>query len=91
MLTVILAFINAKYKYDYFGQDQIIENVFSVKPLYEMDEVSRGGDSGSWWLERDSHKAVGLHFAGSDNPEYALAISMPEVLDALHIDIVTEE
>lgn len=80
--------IEGTFKNEYYGPNKIIENVFSIKPLYEMDEVSAGGDSGSWWLENDNRKAVGLHFAGSDYPEYALAISMPTVLDALQVDVI---
>jgi hypothetical protein len=52
-------------------------------------QVSAGGDSGSWWLDASTKNAVGLHFAGSDDPEYALMISMPQVLDALQVRIIT--
>jgi endonuclease G len=83
--------IYGRYKYDYFGFNTIMESVFSIMPLDGIDKLSSGGDSGSWWIEKESHKAVGLHFAGSDDPEYALAISMPVVLDALNVDIVAEE
>lgn len=51
-------------------------------------EVSAGGDSGSWWVDPDTNFAVGLHFAGNDDPEYALMISMPKVLEALNVRIV---
>jgi hypothetical protein len=32
-------------------------------------------------------QAVGLHFAGQDDPEVALALDMQSVLNALSIDI----
>ena len=32
-------------------------------------------------------QAVGLHFAGSDFPERALALDMQSVLDALNVDL----
>jgi hypothetical protein len=32
--------------------------------------------------------AIGLHFAGGDQPERALAIDLQPVLDALNIDLV---
>jgi soluble lytic murein transglycosylase len=41
-------------------------------------------------LERSSRRAVALHFAGSDEPLFGLAFSMPEVLQALEVEIVTE-
>jgi endonuclease G len=51
-------------------------------------EVSRGGDSGSWWLEDETNQAVALHFAGYDYPvETALAIAMPPVLAVLNVEI----
>lgn len=52
-------------------------------------EVSRPGDSGSWWLDSGSRKLVALHFAGYTAMEAALAMSMPRVLDALDMDIAT--
>lgn len=82
--------IKGIFKNERYGPDKIIEHVFSIKPVHEMDEVSAGGDSGSWWLENESRKVVGLHFAGSDYPEYALAISMPAVLDALLVDVFVD-
>ena len=48
------------------------------------------GDSGAWWLEENSLRAVGLHCAGNRNPSWGLALSMPEVLDALNVDVLTE-
>jgi len=32
-----------------------------------------------------------LHFAGSNNPEFGLALSMPEVLEALNVEIAIRQ
>lgn len=69
--------------FDFF---QTIREIAHIAPL-NTDNVSAGGDSGSWWLERSTRRAVALHFAGSDNPDFALAISMPKVLDALRVTL----
>ncbi len=71
----------------YDGVRRVIRNVVHISQTPLNEEVSAGGDSGSWWLEKGTRRAVGLHFAGSDVPEYALAISMPELLDALEVDL----
>ena len=69
------------------GKQRTIRYVTHIMPAVVGAQTSQGGDSGSWWLNTADSRAVGLHFAGSDEPEYALAISMPQVLDALNIDI----
>lgn len=50
-------------------------------------EISAGGDSGSVWVDRESGKAVGLHFAGeiSNNPEHALANEIISVIEQLDV------
>ena len=50
-------------------------------------EVSLGGDSGSIWVDEESGKAVGLHFAGEvgDAPEFALANDIISVTDHLGV------
>jgi endonuclease G len=73
----------------YGGIERVIRHVAHIAQTPEGGPVSAGGDSGSWWLEKGPNRAVGLHFAGSDTPEYGLAIAMPQVLDALKVDIVT--
>ena len=78
-----------EYPLSYQGMQHRIRFVNRIVPQRVQGEVSRGGDSGSWWLEESTCQAVGLHFAGQDDPETALAISMPQVLDALNVDIVT--
>jgi hypothetical protein len=74
----------------YGGFRRIIKNVVHIAQVNTGNKVSSPGDSGSWWLEKDSRRVIGLHFAGSDNPEYALAISMPEVLNALDVEIALQ-
>jgi hypothetical protein len=71
----------------YGGLRRTIRHIVHIMQTPEAGEVSRGGDSGSWWLEETTHKAAALHIAGNDDPEYALAISMPRVLDALQVEI----
>lgn len=65
-----------------------IQNVITIKPR-SGGEVSAGGDSGSVWMEQGSGRAVGLHFAGGDWPERALAMEMQPVLEALNVTIGT--
>ena len=71
----------------YDGVWQVIRNIVHIAQLPEGGELSRQGDSGSWWLEAGTNRAVALHFAGSNFPEYALAVAMPQVLEALQVDI----
>jgi len=69
---------------------QVIRHIVHVAPSPAQGEVSRKGDSGSWWIEAGTQRAVALHFAGSNFPEYGLGIAMPQVLDALGVYIATE-
>ncbi|MCB0197586.1 MAG: hypothetical protein KDJ65_36915, partial [Anaerolineae bacterium] len=73
----------------YAGVQRVIRHVVHIAPINDGDQISAKGDSGSWWLDADRNQAVGLHFAGSNTPEYGLAIAMPQVLDALNVDIDT--
>jgi endonuclease G len=75
----------ARMSYD--GLDRIVRNIVTIEPRRPYDEVSAGGDSGSWWLDVENMRAIGLHFAGSDSPERALAHDMPSVLEALNVAI----
>ncbi len=89
--TGMVSGTNGRQLMNYGGYEQVIRGVVHIVPPggEENQTVSEGGDSGSWWLEQNSRKAVGLHFAGDTDPdrEYALAISMPLVLDTLGVDI----
>jgi endonuclease G len=73
----------------YGGVNRIIRKILTIRPRVPNTEVSSSGDSGSMWMEDGTKAAIGLHFAGSDFPEHALALDMPSVLDALNIDLVT--
>lgn len=77
--------VEGEYPIRYGGLPRKIKYVYRIVPGTSI--VSEGGDSGSWWLEKDTKKAVALHFAGYDYPETALAISMPRVLEALNVYI----
>jgi endonuclease G len=72
---------------NYRGLNRIIQKVVTIEP-HSGPEVSAPGDSGSWWLDKATMRAIGLHFAGSNRPERALAIDMQSVIDALNVDIV---
>ena len=73
---------------NYQGRDQLIRNVVTIEPRQTLAQVSAGGDSGSFWLHEETMRVVGLHFAGSDQPERALAIDMHPILDALNVRLV---
>jgi endonuclease G len=73
----------------YFGFSRIIRDIVHIAPEQPGQEISAPGDSGSWWLERSMLRAVALHFAGSNDPEFGMALSMPKVLEALNVDILT--
>ncbi len=74
----------------YFGGVyRLIRNVVTIVPRTDREPVvSEKGDSGSVWLEEETMHAVGLHFVGNDDPEYAQAIDMQPILDALNVDMV---
>ncbi|RMG93300.1 MAG: hypothetical protein D6706_15495, partial [Chloroflexi bacterium] len=69
---------------------QPIHDVFRIVPLPDAGnvEISLGGDSGSVWVDAESGKGVGLHFAGEvgNAPEHALAMDMVKVKEFLHIE-----
>jgi endonuclease G len=67
--------------------DQI--HIVPLPPWPDEDyEVSMGGDSGSVWVDKDTGKAVGLHFAGEKDPsptaENAIANRMDKVAKSLN-------
>ncbi len=66
-----------------------IDYVFHVvpRPGAAKSEISMGGDSGAVWVDDDSGKAVGLHFAGerANLPEHALANEIMLVTKALNV------
>ena len=66
---------------------RVIRRVISITP--GDAELSRGGDSGSFWIEEGQGNVVALHFAGNQpsQPEEALAIDIEPILDALEVDL----
>jgi endonuclease G len=74
----------------YHGANRITGQIVHITPEAPDQIISAPGDSGSWWLERSTLRAAALHFAGSNDPNFALALSMPQVLSALEVDIVTD-
>jgi endonuclease G len=72
----------------YKGVRRTIRNVMTIEPRVAYGQVSAKGDSGSLWLQEETMHAVGLHFAGGNRPEHALAIYVQPVLDALDVDMV---
>ncbi len=81
--------VAGEYPIRYGGLLRKIKFVRRIVPVDGNGIVSTGGDSGSWWLEKNTSNAVALHFAGQDDPEVALAIDMPPVLEALNVYIPT--
>lgn len=69
------------------GVERLIQSVVTIEPEPPMREVSAGGDSGSFWCNAATMQAVALHFAGTEDPERALAMNIQPVLDALNVDL----
>ncbi len=72
-----------------------LERVFRIvpRPGAAPGEISIGGDSGAAWVDEESGKVVGLHFAGEvgDNPEHALANDIGPVISALNFRFPGQE
>jgi hypothetical protein len=81
-ITGVEGVLNISYR----GVSRRIQNVVTIEPL-DGRQVSAGGDSGSIWFHAPTMHAIGLHFAGSDRPERALAMDIQPVLDALNVDL----
>ena len=79
--------IEGTIKMSYDGVRRLVRKVMTIEPRPGQNQVSAGGDSGSFWLHEGTMRAVGLHFAGSDYPERALAIDMQPVLDSLGVTL----
>lgn len=73
----------------------VLEQVFRIipRPGAGPGEISTGGDSGAIWVDGESGKAVGLHFAGEvgDAPEHALAHDIRPVIDKLNVRFPQQE
>ena len=85
---IITTVLKGVFKMTYSSVDRLLYHVIKIEPRIPGTEVSAGGDSGSIWCEESTMHAVGLHFAGLDYPEQALAIDMQPVLDALNVDLI---
>ncbi len=71
----------------YAGIQRVLHHVIHIMPAEPGAPLCASGDSGAWWLEAETFLAVGLHIAGSAAPDFGLAHAMPEVLEALEVDI----
>jgi endonuclease G len=80
--------VEGEAKLTYSGVQRVIRRVVTIEPVIAGNEISAGGDSGSWWLATASRQVIGLHFAGSNAPETALAMDMPAVLHALNVAVI---
>ena len=78
--------VDSMVRMPYGYLERLIRNVIVIEP-WNGGEVSRPGDSGSWWLNMSTKEVVGLHFAGTDMPERALALDMPTVMKVLNVEI----
>ncbi|HEX9654098.1 MAG TPA: hypothetical protein VGA99_10330, partial [bacterium] len=77
----------SRMSYDYV--ERIMRDIVTIDSL--SGEISSGGDSGSWWLNAETMQVTGLHFAGSDYPERALAHDIESVRQALNVEIGTSK
>lgn len=85
VVTAIEATLKMTYR---DGIERLIQNVITIEPRGPRREVSAGGDSGALWCDTQKKmRAVALHFAGTDDPERALAMDIQAVLDALNVDL----
>lgn len=76
------------------GATRLIRHVVHIAPEISEMVNSIQGNSGGWWLTRapdGNYRAAGLHFARGVRSPFVLALSMPEVLTALDVDIVSEK
>lgn len=68
-------------------------NIVPRPPWPSVDyEVSRGGDSGSVWMQDGTRRAVGLHFGGETNPapasEHGIATPIQRVATGLEFSFL---
>jgi len=73
----------------YANRQQLVNHLVCITPENPAQKISATGDSGAWWLQSGTQRAAALHFAGGEQPNFALAFSMPEVLEALEVEIDT--
>jgi hypothetical protein len=76
-------------RFTYGGVSWLIRSIAAIDPLQPGSVVSGAGDSGSCWLDVPGHRGVALHFAGSDQPERALALDLGPVCDTLGVELLS--
>ena len=74
---------------NFAGIRRLIRHIIQIAPE-SNGTLSDYGDSGAWWLERDTLEAVALHFAGNQHARLALALDMPAILEALNLELISE-
>ncbi len=72
------------------GTLDVMTAMFKQRRYDNRGIVSMAGDSGSWWLDEPTRKAVALHFAGNGNATRAQGIDMQFVLDELKVEIADQ-
>jgi hypothetical protein len=87
LTTGIIDGLGGRRIFNYFGFSRMVREHIHIIPTTGDGQVSAPGDSGAFWLEESTRRAVGLHFGGNNYPEYGLAFSIPEVLDALQVEM----
>lgn len=88
--------IDGSYRmnYSYFGDHVRWMDGFRLVriPGDGPEEISLAGDSGGLWVNPDTNRAVGLHFAGEDGlgplAEYAIAHPINRVLELLDAELM---
>ena len=86
----VITGIDGVAKIPYGRFERLIRHITHIAKVDGSELVSEAGDSGSWWLEKSSHRVVALHFAGDRDPntEYGLAVDIEPVLNALNVDVI---
>jgi soluble lytic murein transglycosylase len=86
LITGILGY--SLHHYD--GIPRLIGPIVHIAPEEPSQAICAPGDSGAWWLESSTLRAAALHFAGDNDLNFGLALSMPEVMEALQVEVVTK-
>ena len=87
IITGILGYSTQHYD----GINCVIGPIIHISSEKPENKICACGDSGAWWLEQSTLRAVGLHFAGSEDSRFGLALPMTDVLRTLNVEIVTEQ
>ena len=72
----------------YDGKRYLIGPAIHIAPEICDENISMPSDSGAVWLDSTTSRAVGLHFASDAEGRFGLALSLPEVLSALKVEII---